>query len=276
MLQSILNIILSPAMLPIVIGLIAGGSRLMRWANENKAKRQEQFNNARARDEYLRTGKPADKPVQRSEAGSPTSVQPQTNASAGKTRLEELRQQRIEQLRKIREQRSSPAAPQLSRAASPKPSPLRARGMQNRASAQAQASATGRVPTSVPSAQRIQRPAVQPLDIDAQQESLAQRRAKAQRQRQAAQSSKPTPSPASKDGRSRLSSLEINPELNQHVGTLHIEHADDPIESSYGVTGATHHSTGIRKRLKDRSSVRQAIVLNEVLSAPVALRVKSL
>jgi len=261
-----------PYLVPIMIVVFSVGARAVKWANEKQAERQMIQQRERARAEALRTGKPIADPgtvdVSVKEMAS-------ANQATGQARLEALRQQRIEQLRKIREQRTGrPASPQQTSAQSlgrPAPSTPIARPAPGRTpAAQARSAQPDPRRTVLNASQRRQENA-QRMALEERRRQLEQARRRAEEAQRAAEKPKPQ-RPKAAEGQSRLSSLRVNPELSAHVGKLHADHADQPIESSFGVLSASSSSKQMRAVLGNRAALRHAIIVNELLGKPVALR----
>jgi len=105
MFQTLLNILTNPIMIPILIGLAGALHRGWSKFQEQRTKSLALQERRRAERDALRTGRG---PVTR----EPAAAQPSASSAADerRARIEALRQKRIEQLRKLREQRGSVGA----------------------------------------------------------------------------------------------------------------------------------------------------------------------
>lgn len=261
-----------PYLVPVLIVVFSVGARVMKWASEKQAERQMIQRRERARVEALRTGKPIEDPGTVDLSAREAAAQ---SKAAGQARLEALREQRIAQLRKIREQRLGGASTQQSQRSTPQPQssspdPI-ARPAPGRSTPRQRAQQADPRREALAAAQRRKANAEEmALQEKLRQMELAKKRAELAEQNAASRAEKESVAPS--EGQSRLSSIRVNPLLNVHVGKLHSDHADDPIESSFRNISASSSGKQIRSVLSNRSAVRHAIIMNELLSKPIALR----
>ncbi|MCA9303242.1 MAG: hypothetical protein KC996_03880 [Phycisphaerales bacterium] len=260
---------IAPFIVPILIVVVSVGARFAKWTKEKQEERQQLQRRERARAEALRTGRPVEDPGTVDLSAREMAA---NTKAAGQARLEALRQQRIEQLRRIREQRSAPA--QSSTQAPARQSPQRATPSRPIARPVAQQAQPDPRRAALAAAQRRKEHAEQmALQERRKQLEIARRRAElaqiAEQTKANALRSKPA------EGQSRLSSLRVNPELNVHVGTLHADHADQPIASSFQTLTAGSSHKQMRSVMGNRSAIRHAIIVNELLQKPIAFRTES-
>lgn len=254
-----------PYLVPVLIVVFSVGARVMKWASEKQAERQMIQRRERARAEALRTGKPIEDPGTVDLSVREAAAQ---SKAAGQARLEALREQRIAQLRKIREQRLGNAPAQQAQRSTPKPI---ARPAPGRSTPRQRAQQPDPRREAIAAAQRRKANA----EEMALQEKLRQMEIAKQRAQMSASGAVLDPEKqisAPSEGQSRLSSIRVNPLLNVHVGKLHSDHADDPIESTFQNISASSSGKQIRSVLSNRSAIRHAIIMNELLSKPIALR----
>jgi hypothetical protein len=243
--RGLLNFIGSnPWLLVIIIGgLFNVGVRLNQKAKEQRAKRAALTEIQRRKSEALRTGKPMTEPI--IVYDEPQKKQPNTSEDR-QARIESLRQQRMAQLRAIREKRSGVAAqsttaspptrPGAAPAGRPQPSPQRPQPIQR----QTQRPATARPAPA-------QRPPTRP------------RRA----------IPAPTPAPTPRPAPPSI------PSISPVAGVPEPVKATKPLVSAYGIQTRSHSGGddgSIRSMLSDPRQLRNAIVLREVLDGPIALR----
>lgn len=243
-------------LIPIFIGVFNVMVRAKQKAAEQKARRDAQAEMVRRKAEALRTGRSFDEPViVYDQPGEPQD-------DDRKARIEALRQQRMEQLRAIREKRASVAAPKApQRSPNPRQSP-RQRPSVIPGSARNQGNPAGNQPSRAAS--------------KTQSKLLSKRQSQ-----NPIQASAPKPSQSTRPQASAL-------DLPRHLQTL-TPQLDSPLREASGseqnridaaptVTSrprrapANAQNVSTRALLHNRQLTRQAIVVRELLDAPLALR----
>lgn len=234
-------------LIPIFIGVFNVAVRAKQKATEQKAKRDAHAEILRRKAELLRTGRAANEPVIVYDEATKRES-PKTPAQQRKERIEALRQQRMDQLRAMREKRASTAgsasqARQAKAQSSPSTPPKRSVSPQRSMSPKLARSPKPNRPTVIPaSSQRRNQPAasrsaapiqVPPTKIEA-----------------------PSTEPVSDVAAASLRDLRKN---RPNRGGIQSAESQGSMQSARGM-------------LRDRKQIRQAIVLREVLNAPVALR----
>lgn len=269
---------IAPFLVPILIVVFSVGARFAKWTNEKQAERRLIQQRERARAEALRTGRPMADPGTVDMSSREMAA---NTKAAGQARLEALRQQRIEQLRKIREQRSGPAqagsqTPARQTPARQTPQRAQQQRVARPAPGRAQSAQASR---PQPDPRREAQIAAQRRKVNAEQMAIQERRKQmeiARRRAELAQIAEQAKTNARRskpaEGQSRLSSLRVNPELNVHVGKLHSEHADQPIASTFQTITAGSSHKQMRAVMGSRAAIRHAIIVNELLQKPIALR----
>jgi hypothetical protein len=240
-------------LIPIFIGVFNVMVRAKQKAAEQKARRDAQAEMARRKAEALRTGRSFDEPVIVYDQPS----EPQ--ADDRKARIEALRQQRMEQLRAIREKRASVAAPKApQRSPNPRQSPRQR-------------------PPVIPGSARNQG-GNQPTRTASKTQSklLSKRQSQNPIQASAPKPAQPTRPPASAlDLPKRLQTLtpQLDSPLREASGSNQSRNDAAPtISSRPRRAPANAQNVSTRALLHNRQLTRQAIVVRELLDAPVALR----
>lgn len=245
-------------LIPIVIGLFNVAVRVKQKAAEQKARRDALAEIQRRKTEAMRTGKQVnepiivyDKPEQQASGKTP--------AQERQERIEALRKQRMDQLRAMREKRAGgagtstpprPAQSQQQRTTqSQRTSPLQ---QQVRRPAQARPAQTRPTPASPT-------PTNRPRVIPATQPQRTQPR------------SSPTGT-SSQIPPTRVQPPSTKPVSAIAASTLHDLRQGRPNKGGFKAADPSTPLTNARDMLRNRNQVRQAIVLREVLNAPVAMR----
>ena len=238
--RGFINFIVSNPILLVVIigGLFNLGVRLNQKAKEQRSKRAALAEIQRRKAEALRTGKPMTEPVI-------VYDEPQKKPQSAKNedrqaRIEALRQQRMAQLRAMREKRSGGMSQ----------SPIG--GATQQASSSQAAKPSSRTATPRPRTQRV------PTLNQQTAAPLGQ-----QRPRVVAPKPKPTPIP------------KATPGVDTPAPIKEIVPGKNPIAVPYGARPSTRDesdATSARSMLRDPKKARQAIVVREILDAPIGLR----
>ncbi|MBL4697867.1 MAG: hypothetical protein JKX70_03440 [Phycisphaerales bacterium] len=249
MLQNIIGWIMGNAFLIIIIGggLFNVAVRLVQKANQQRARRDANHENQRRQQEALRTGRPLASQTQRA---------PQVDPDAQrKERIEKLRQERMEQLRALREKRATLAAPRAPSTISQNhpnlpPFPIQSQPQQRVRAPQSQPQLRPQQPTlrrsAAPTArQQMRRPTV--VAISQPSPTLRKR----------TPVSRPVPAPS--PSLAEMSREERAYELG----------SDAKIRKSSRREGEAQSA---RSMLRTPSSIRQAMILKEILDTPIALR----
>lgn len=251
----------NPWLIIIVLGgLFNVGVRMNQKIKEQRAKRAALAEIQRRKVEALRTGKAVDEPIIVYDKQKPASDDRQA-------RIEALRQKRMEQLRAMREKRTGTGTQQQG---IPSQSPARQAQQQTtrQSPPPARTPAPQRAGTQRPTPQRPgsgqqQRPRVIPAKQQKPSRIPSQSRPSnpqpAMRQRPVVQS--PT-KPIARPGTAP------KPAAAPPVIPTATRPSPRPASRSSGFSGATN----ARSLLRDRSMLRQAIVVKEILDAPIALR----
>lgn len=244
--------------------------RLAQKAKEQRVRRDALHETARQKQEAMRTGRvtaPAAQPSARS-AGRPPEPSP---AAARQERIEALRKERMEQLRALREKRAGSATPPAGRSAATSasgisqnhpnlpPLPVQARSQMNPSGSNQRA--------AQPRQQAGQRAGQRRTSVPTPQgRGQAQNRA---RRPQVIATSAPAPQSR------RRSITKSTPARLAHSGERQagkIENLSDFKQSNTPKRSAQQTAQSARSMLHSRSSIRQAMILREVLDRPIALR----
>ncbi len=271
MFQRILTFLLSNPILLIIIlgGLFNVSVRIAQKAKEQRAKRDAAIEMARRKQEALRTGRSIAEPT--SSAGVPTLGQ---DAKAQRReRIEALRQERMEQLRALREKRAGTAS------ASSSPG----QGIRQGATGQG-AGGQGSGSASLSSASQ-QHPTLPPIPIPAhpqQQRQSSRQRPQQRSQPRRRQIISPS-SPAQQPPRLSDPQTQTQPNARDHqpprpskarsAGTIEtVRGASNAARPQLARPERPQRSGSARSMLRSRSSIRQAVILREILDPPVGLR----
>jgi hypothetical protein len=242
--QQILNFVLANAWILIIVlgGLFNVTVRVAQKAKEQRAKRDALQEMARQKQEALRTGRPV---------ATPRSAAPQQAQQSPKDRIEALRQERMAQLRALREKRAgSPTPPAGPPTASP-------------------------TATAAPTTVGQSHPTLPPIPV--------QPRPRPQAQPQHRSQPRPAQPMAPQQRRRRVIAPSAQPEAQRPKAPKPTERTAAKLESIRGASKSTRpglsKSTGFvpeidsaREMLRSRSSIRQAMILREILDTPIALR----
>lgn len=254
MIQNIINFITNNAFLIIIIGggLFNFAVRMAQKAKEQRAKREAAHEMDRRRQEALRTGHQVT-PVKPKAAPVPDTRQ---------ERIEALRKERMEQLRALREKRAATSAQTSSSSAgqshpSLPPFPVQTAGPQQ----------AGPRRTSAPNQGQSPRPNV---IGSTQQTTTAQRQAQQARAAAEFKAQFKTQEQSKPQQRRRVKKSK---DVRQaaHVETL-AEASNPSLHKTIHNKSKAKPSQTAREMLRSRSAVRQAMVLREILDAPLAMR----
>ncbi len=243
-------------LIPILIGLFNFGVRIQQKAKEQRARREMQSELVRRKAEALRTGRPVDEPVVAYERPN----EPKPLADDRQARIEALRQQRMEQLRAMRERRSSSsgtATPprqmpmQQPRSIGPTTTPTRTQPGRPKPQARP------RVIPAAPSS-GTNRPPNRPMAMPKSNPPRFPQ--PQQRPTQIARPAAPTARPQTPQAQPTSAAAQplTSAEVLTPRGATRTQNADAPMRA--------------RDLLRDRRHTRQAIVINELLGQPIALR----
>lgn len=260
MFSRIINFVIGNPILVIIIigGLFNVTVRLAAKAKEQRARRDALHEMARDQQEAMRTGRPA---AQQFAQPKPQERDPQADR---RDRIEALRKERIEQLKALREKRAGGATLTSSVSQShPNMPPI---------PVQAQRAQPGRQPNPQRASQQQQA---------TRQQALRQSFQQAQQQQQSSQ--RRTPLPVA--GQTRRPQIVASSQPTQPIRRRVKQTRPDPkpavrkagvIETNRGRTQKTRKpmaaNQSARSMLRSRSAIRQAIILREILDAPIALR----
>lgn len=239
--------------------------RVAQQAKEQRQKRQVMLESARQKQDALRTG--------RTETASltPSQMNGPSEEDLRRQRIEAMRNERVEQLRALREKRAgSQGASQSTPTISPAAPQTQPSFVHPSLPAIPVQSTPRRTPQANP--QRLQR--------QVQQQPLRQRSVQAPHQQTSSRGQNPSAMPTRrKAGSGSSQSTTIVPDSDRLHSDVH--------DSLIGSTSIGENQIlRTRKRdsapqsdtqnavsmLRSRSTVRQAIILNEILSAPIAMR----
>ncbi len=234
----IINFIVSNPILLIIIigGLFNFAVRMQQKAKEQRAKRAALTEIQRRKDESLRTGKQSTEPIIVYDEPQKKTTK-SSNAEDRQARIEALRQQRMAQLRAMREKRSGTAQ---------SPTPQAPPRPQQRPAPRPQPKSTPPRPTQqrvVPRTTTTQRTQERPRVV--------------------APVPRPTPMPQSTPG------LETPAPIQEIVP------GKNPIANAYTQSPSSRSGLGginARSILRDPNRLREAIVASEILDAPISLR----
>lgn len=244
------------------IGLFNFAVRMAQKMKEQRVKREAHHERQRQQQEFMRTGKsPA--------AASPPAPIVDEKAQR-RERIEQLRQERMEQLRALREKRASVAAPIAQQTRTPVPvKPARPiaspSGQRQPMPVQSQRTNPPKAPTKQPSRQPQLRP-VQPALTPAQQAQQALLRSFTEQN----QGQSNTSDRRQRARRKAVGEQVIAPPEPAARIAGQIEKTNR--SSSKSAKSESVQSMSAKSMLRNRSSLRQAMVLREVLDTPVGLR----
>ena len=234
-----------------IIIILGGGVfnvaiRIAQKAKEQRAKRESLHQLDRQKQESLRTGRPIQQPIAR-----PQERDPQADR---RERIEALRKERMDQLRALREKRAGGvAAPQSSISQSNPmmlPMPLQT---QQRSAPRPQSQLQQQIQ---PRPQQTQRRTPNPAGAAARRPNVIATTQQVPQSRRRAQQTRLQPTHKVQERKAgQLETLEDASSLQPRQRS----------DSSVGQQSA-------RSMLRSRSSIRQAMVLREILNAPIALR----
>lgn len=235
-------------LIPVAIGLFNVAVRVKQQAVEQKAKRDSLTETQRRKLEALRTGKPVEEPLIIS-SGRPEQKSSKSPAQERQERIEVLRKQRMDQLRAMREKRAG--------------------GVGTVSASRSVQSRTQR-PILAPRGNTQQRPVRPAQPPRATLPARPQLIAVSQPARPQPQS--PSPAPAV-----TLPPTIVDPPSTQPVSaiaasTLRDLRKDRPNKGGIRSSDASGFASSTRGMLRDPRKLRQALVLREVLNAPVSLR----
>ena len=234
-------------MIPILIGVFNVAVRIQQKAKEQKFRRSAQQEIAKRKADALRTGKMVKDPIM-------VNVMPKeqpTMKDDRQARIEALRKQRMEQLRAMREKRASTAGT-ATPASRPTTLPSQRATQAPRPSQQLQGRPQGTARRTVIPASR--KPA-SPTHVQA-----ATQRPQSGSQRLA----KPNPP--------KPSLAQQSPPKTGTTVSKKQTRSTAPTSPSARAPRSSLQSMSARSMLRDPKQVRQAIVLRELLDAPIALR----
>lgn len=264
MFQQLINFITN---YPILIIVIGGGLfnvfvRVAAKAKEQRARRDALHETARDEQEAMRTGRPV---AQQSAQRQPQERDPQADR---RDRIEALRKERIEQLKALREKRAGGATVSSSISQSHPnmpPIPMQTQRVQ-----------PGRQPNP-------QRTPLQASQQVTRQQTLRQSFQQAQQKAQQQASQRRTPLPTA--GQTRRPQIVASSQPTQPTRRRVKQTRPDPkpavrqaavFETNRGQAQKTRKpmatNQSARSMLRSRSAIRQAMILREILDAPIALR----
>jgi len=241
-------------LIPIFIGLFNVAVRVKQKAAEQKARRDSLAEIQRRKKEALRTGRSLDEPVIVYDKPS-TQQAAKTPAQARQERIEALRKQRMDQLRAMREKRAASASTGTATRQTPAQTPKLTPAQKSRTTPTMRPAPTKRpVQARTPQPNRQpNRPRVIPAT---------------QRQRPIQQ----PPTPGVQVPVTQVDPPSTEPVSAIAASSLRELRRDRPNKGSMKNRRSTGPISSTREMLHSRKGLRQAIVLNEVLNAPVALR----
>lgn len=257
--QSIIGFFTSPLGFIIIVGAISTFGRMIKSAQEQQAKKRAIAMRRQADQDSLRTGVRAD-----SSQAAPMPLASSKNANwdnnqqLRRDRIEELRNQRVDQLKKLREQRSGGSSPMPVQSSTPVASP-RQRPVQP--IAQAAPRVTPPRATPRPAPVRAQQPIQQPVA----------------RQSRVLQQSSPKPIAKQPPPRQRARPAIVSPIAQQQIDesrrisrTAIKAKTNTPIMDGSITKKQIGSSSSIRDFI--RTDLKRAMVAKEVLSQPLGLR----
>ena len=249
--------------IPIFVGVVNGSARLKQKLDEQKLKRDIVNEQTRRKQEALRTGRGKSQSAQSPPLKGVTSQRTLSPEEARKARIEALRQERLEQLRALREKRSAQTATQA--------------GLQigSQSSAQRQRMIPPQsTPSSTPksafaSAQSAQRPSQSQSPKQRQRQIPKQGTKQIPKQGQGQTNRRRTivaSTSAQQATRRRKPKAQSIP-AKTTAASVERTIRDQSIKQA-----STPSSKSARSMLRSKKSIRQAMVIREIIDTPIGLR----
>ncbi|MDF1808102.1 MAG: hypothetical protein P1U42_00245 [Phycisphaerales bacterium] len=255
-------------LIPIGLGVFNGSIRLKQKLDEQRVKRDALNQMALRQKESLRTGR-SGTPVQGKKVqpfSDLTNQQPVSSEELRKQRIEELRQERVDQLRALREKRAADATTRAGVVATSssmvptKPQPTARRAGQPSPATNPSGivrSKSGKLKTPTQSASQRSRVLGQQLQQKQQTRGRQQVKTKPNRRTVVA-----TPPVSTQNQSSRTVSRK------QPLDA----YAKKPKHAIKGNTQSTQTDVSVRSMLRNKNTIRQAILIREIMDTPVGLR----